>query len=451
MRSYRHQCTTHLNESTNVQSLNITRQIRPTKQLQLWSIVVAIASTTVATVCAQPPSSHTTQAAYSAVRGISSPSLQTRSPATVAPETTLTDSQTSTPRSATKDADTTTPTGNAQPVEGGQILARIDGQIVLASDVLWQVNQLIEANLERIPPNKINEAKQSLLRQQVMGLIDTKILYADFRRKVPAENMPTIEENLAGPFNEQEVPRLVKMLDLENRAALDTLLRKSGTSIADVQRQFIERTIAGEWLRQMVPKPEEVTHQQMLDYYAEHQKDFEFPAKAKWEEVMISFARSNDDRTAAWKNITSIGNETWEQVSKQPGMRGAVFTEIAPAKSHGFNAKEGGLHDWTTKGSLRCTEIDEALFSLRVGQLSNVIESERGFHIVRVLDREEAGRVPFTEAQVKIREELENKQRKGLADQQLAKIRKKSHVWTLFDGDIDTAQLNQMRGPSGRR
>ncbi len=359
------------------------------------------------------------------------------------------------PTPASPSQEPITPTG-AQPLEGGQIVARVDGQIVLASDVLWQVDQLIAANRDRIPPDKLGEARNALLRQQVMGTLDTKMLYANFRRTVPAENLPMIEENLRQPFEDQEIPRLIKMLKLNNRAELDALLRKSGTSIDDVRRQFMERTIAGEWLRQMVPKPEEATHEEMLQYYNDYKKDFSFPSQVKWEELMIRFDRVGGDRTKAWRAITGLGNDVWQRVSRQPGLRGPVFTEIAPQKSHGFTASKGGQHEWTTKGALRSEEINEALFSLQVGQLSNVIETDQGFHIIRVLDRKEAGCTPFTEAQARIREKLESDQKKGLAQTEVAKLRKSSRIWTLFDGDLkgdfnSTAQLGQKPDETARR
>ncbi|MGI9428561.1 MAG: peptidylprolyl isomerase [Bythopirellula sp.] len=390
------------------------------------------------------------QAAPSSVRGVA-PAPQLSSPAVVAPEAAPRTAPVSAPPTGQSAPLTPTAAGGLQPVEGGQIVARVDGLIVLASDVLWQVDQLIAANRDRIPADKIAEVKQMFLRQQVMGMIDTKILYADFRRKVPAENLPSILENLAKPFEEQEVPRLVKMFDLNDRTELDALLRQSGTSIVDMQQQFNERTIAGEWLRQMMPKPKEVTHEEMLAYYNGHKKDFEYPAQAKWEELMVSFDRLGGDRKAAWQAITGLGNEVWGRVSERPGLRGAVFADTAQQKSHGFTAKQGGQHEWTTKGALRCKEIDQALFSLKVGQLSNVIESERGFHIVRVLDRKEAGRTPFTAAQAKIRKELGKDQRKDLAQSEMAKIRKKSRVWTMFDGDLSIAELNNRLDSSKRR
>ncbi len=76
--------------------------------------------------------------------------------------------------------------------------------------------------------------------------------------------------------------------------------------------------------------------------------------------------------------------------------------------------------------------------------MSNILESERGFHIVRVLRRKVAGRTPFTEAQASIRKILEEQQRKGLVAKELAKIRENSRVWTIFDGHLGAEKLSQV-------
>ena len=118
-----------------------------------------------------------------------------------------------------------------------------------------------------------------------------------------------------------------------------------------------------------------------------------------------------------------------------------MFAEIAKAGSHGITASQGGAHDWTTRGALRSQQIDEALFTLDVGQMSDVIETDTGFHIVRVLDRHDAGRTPFTEAQAEIRKILEAKAKKELAGVELDELRDKSRIWTVFDGEFRGSEL----------
>lgn len=312
---------------------------------------------------------------------------------------------------------------------------------MLASDVLWQVDQMIAANQERIPPGEMEKVRNMLLRQQVMALVDTKLLYADFRRTVPAENMPQIEGNLVQPFEENEVPRLIKALEVNDRRELAQVFSESGTSLKDIQRQFNERTIAGEWLRQKTPKPKSVTREEMLQYYQENPEQYKFPAQARWEELAIRFDRVGNDRNAAWKAIAELGNEAWTRATAAPGVRGPIFAALAKEKSHGFTAQEGGVHDWTSTGAMRCEELNESLFDLKIGQLSNIIESEQGFHIVRVLERKEAGCTPFTETQTEIRDLLKKDRKSDLLRAELDKLRRKSRVWTVFDGPISGERI----------
>lgn len=329
-------------------------------------------------------------------------------------------------------------------------MARIEGEIVLASDVLWFVNFIIEEHRDEIPPDQLDQARRALLRQQVMGLIDTKVLFADFKRKVPAENHPKIKENLEEPFEEIEIPRLIKILHVADRRELEEALHRYGTTMADQRRQFFERTVAGEWLRQLAPKPQPITHEEMLNYYHQHKQDYEYEAQVRWEELMVQFSRFDNDRAAAWRAITQMGNEVWQQSLQNPQRTGPVFTEIAKERSDGLTAESGGQRDWTTQGALRSAEIDEALFTLDEGQLSDVIETEDGFHIVRVLERKQAGCTPFTEAQAEIRDKLTEASRKTAGQAELDKLRDRSRIWTLFDGEFRGSELSHPAGKSER-
>jgi hypothetical protein len=261
---------------------------------------------------------------------------------------------------------------------------------------------------------------------------------------VPAENLEMVHKTIAEPFEETEVPKLIKMFEVKDRTELEAALKPSGASLKEVQKQFTEKTVAGEWLRQRMPKPKPITHEEMLAYYQDHVKEYEFPSQVRWEELMVRFDRVGGDRDVAWKTLAEMGNEVWTLVVANPTIRGPVFSEIAKAKSHGFTAQAGGVHEWTTYGSLKCEDINAALATLEVGQLSPGIESEYGFHIVRVLERKVAGRTPFTEAQAKIRETLEAEQKEALLNAELVELRKSARVWTIWHGDLNGPRLAEL-------
>jgi hypothetical protein len=375
------------------------------------------------------------------VRGLYDPNTPAASPAGVAgaPAATFAapGGQTAEPAST---GETAPAPADARPIEGSQIIARVEDQVILASDVLWQVNQMIAMNPRPVPPDQLPEVQKMLMQRMVVQLIDTKLLFADFRRTVPAENMGMVEKSIAEPFEKVEVPKLIELFKVKGRTELEEAMKRSGTSLKDVQRQFTEKTVAGEWLRQRTPKPQPITHEEMLAYYQDHLKEYEYPPQVKWEELMVRFDRTGGDRDAAWAALANMANEVWKQAAANPGVRGPVFAAVARAQSHGVTAAEGGVRE-TEPGSLLCEELNQALAKLQLGQFSNGIESDQGFHIVRVLARKPGGRKPFTEAQAKIRELLEKEQRAALVAAELAKVRKSARVWTIFDGELSGERL----------
>jgi hypothetical protein len=335
----------------------------------------------------------------------------------------------------------TTPivTADAASLDGCQMIARIDNQIVLACEVLWRVNQTIELNGDKIPPGQIDDIRRQLLKREIAAIVDRKLIYDEFRRNIPPENLPRLEENLLEPFQTRELPELMKQLKVENQRDLERELTRLGSSLADVRRSFNERVIASEWLRTKVKINEEVSPDEMVEYYRAHLTDYDYPAQVRWEELMVRTSRFAHP-SEAWAELCHMGNEVIQRNAANP-VRGPAFTEVAKARSDGFTAKEGGQHDWTTKGALRAATIDHALFTLEIGQMSPILDSEDGFHIVRVLERKEAGREPFTEVQPKIREKLKEERFHAGVEQYLAKLRRDARVWTAFTGNTSADVL----------
>jgi hypothetical protein len=168
--------------------------------------------------------------------------------------------------------------------------------------------------------------------------------------------------------------------------------------------------------------------------------DFEFPARARWEQLMANFDHFSS-RQEAYRAICEMGNEV---------LRGADFAAVAQARSQGPTASKGGQHDWTSKGSLVSKEIDRAIFSLPVGRMSQVIEDSKGFHIIRVIERTDAGRKPFLEAQVEIREKLRDESIKSQKDEFLAKIKERTPVWTVFGDSSEAGSIGARPAPQPR-
>jgi parvulin-like peptidyl-prolyl isomerase len=80
-----------------------------------------------------------------------------------------------------------------------------------------------------------------------------------------------------------------------------------------------------------------------------------------------------------------------------------------------------------------------AVFTLEVDKLSQIIEDDAGFHIIRVIERKEAGQVSFLEAQPEIREAIESQRRAAEQQKYLTELRARTQVWTIYDPPDEVA------------
>lgn len=315
--------------------------------------------------------------------------------------------------------------------EPGKVIAIVGEETILAGDLYGDINQMLAPYKDKATKEQLDEQRQLLLRKLLPQRIQTKMLYQEMLANVPEEAVPQIEAKLASEFDDKQLPNLMERADVDTLAELDAKLREFGSSIDKQRRQFAEQILAREVVRQNVDAQPSVSHQEMLHYYRENAAEYERPARVRWEELAVRFDEF-DSKAQAYRAIANMGNRV---------LRGAAFSRVAREQSQGFTAEDGGWHDWTLKNSLKAKAVEEALFTLPLNQLSRILESEWGFHIVRVLDREEAGRTPFFQEQVNIKEKLQKEKRDEQVDEYLAEVKERTRVWTIFDDPAGAEEL----------
>lgn len=347
--------------------------------------------------------------------------------------------------------------GGPKRLQACEIIARIDDQVVLSSDVMWEVNLILADNVDRIPPNQLEATRNALMQQQLKSYIDTKLIYADFRRKARGADMASIRKQLDDPFynggasgkSPGSVPGLMSALQIQNIEDLDRKLVELGTSIADRKEAYIEKAVAQTWLQEQVDvdKPD---YADLFEYYQDHLDDYSYPTQARWEQLAVRF-ENHPNKQGARQKLAEAGNMVWQLVQQNPDSTEPLFAIVAKKYSEDFSAKQGGLHSWTTQGALRDQELDRALFTLPVGSLSPIIESETGLHIIRVVERRQAGHTPFTEVQESIRKKLMNEDFRAKTEKLIAKFRRETRIWTIYTGDTTAeAFLNSATAPQRR-
>lgn len=318
----------------------------------------------------------------------------------------------------------------AQSLEAALVVARVGPEVVLEADLLTpKALEWLAQVSPGLPPEKIRELRLQICKQVIDQHIETLLVYVDACREIPEDKLPEIRKNVDKAFDEQQLPRMMEEEGVANSLEFEQRLRKRGMSLERMRKMFFERGLAQEWLRKSVEVGGEIPHADLIARYQNNLQDYDYSAQARFEVLSVKMGLKRS-RADAWDLLAGMGNEV---------LAGRPFTEVAKSRSEGPTASQGGVYDWTSKGSLASKILDEAIFSLPVGELSAILEDGELLHIVRVIERKPAGRIPFLEAQVGIREELLMERRKAASDEYLAKLRARTPVWTVFDDPVGSA------------
>jgi peptidyl-prolyl cis-trans isomerase SurA len=325
---------------------------------------------------------------------------------------------------------TGTAAGEVHSLEAALVVARVGPEVVLEADLLTpKALEWLEKVSPGLPPDKVRELRLQICQQVIDQHIETLLVYVDACREIPADKLPEIRKNVDKAFDEQQLPQMMQQEGVANSLEFEQRLRQRGMTLERMRKMFFERGLAQEWMRKNVGGDEEIPHAELIAWYQNHLEEYEFPAQARFEVLTVKMGLKRS-RSAAWDILAAMGNEV---------LGGRPFADVAQSRSEGPTAAQGGGFDWTNQGSLASKKLDEAIFALPTGELSAIIEDGETLHIVRVVERKAAGRIPFLEAQVGIREQLVLDKRRQASDDYLAKLRARTPVWTVFDDPTGSA------------
>ncbi|MDN2662353.1 peptidylprolyl isomerase [Psychromonas sp. 14N.309.X.WAT.B.A12] len=146
-----------------------------------------------------------------------------------------------------------------------------------------------------------------------------------------------------------------------------------------------------------------VTEQDVQDYYDQHQSDYEQVERRKVAHIFIQ--GDSDEAKAKAEAIL-------EEIKS-----GADFAELAKTKSEDvYSAKNDGELDWFERGVMD-PAFDSSAFSLtKASPISDVVKSEFGYHIIKLIDAQENTPRPLSEVKPQIEVALKNEKVRSIFD-----------------------------------
>ncbi|MFI4905427.1 MAG: peptidylprolyl isomerase [Steroidobacterales bacterium] len=251
-----------------------------------------------------------------------------------------------------------------------RIVAVVNEGVVLQSELDMQTRE-IEA---RLRAQKVALPPESVLRQQVL---DRLVLEEIQQQHADRAGIKITDEQVNAAMGDIAKRQNITLQQLPEKLAAD------GIDYAQY-RSELKREIARQILRQRDVVQRIVVTPRELDQYLEHQKKTASAAN-EYNVAHILIAVAQDAKPAQLAQAGKLAHEVDDRAHN-----GDDFGALAVTYSQSESALEGGALGWR-KGTELPTFLADVIARMKPGDVSDVLQTPSGFHIVKLVDTRAAG------------------------------------------------------------
>jgi hypothetical protein len=308
-----------------------------------------------------------------------------------------------------------------------QIAAEVGSEVITKQDLVIALKEICKD--KKIPLGDLSGEEQNQIIRGVLGnLIERNLLVQEAKHII--KDPKHFDQFMVAAdqiWREEHLPPMEYQYAVDTEQLLREKLKEQGISLETLHQNFRQEFVASSLIQQKLKDKVRVELPDLRRYYGEHinQHDFDRPAQITWRELVVEVGKYPSRDAALQK-----ANALYEKLR-----RGANFEQLARTESDGptTSRDQGGLMQ-TSPGAYAVSVVNTALLSLPIGQVSNILDGENSFHIVKVEQRRPAGPATFEEVWEQIRSSILEKKYQEERGAYVAKLRSKTYIRTMFDG-----------------
>jgi peptidyl-prolyl cis-trans isomerase C len=229
--------------------------------------------------------------------------------------------------------------------------------------------------------------------------------------------------------DELEVARSAQLAEQQSggRPALEAKLEASGSNYEQFLNIIREFEILSAFVEKQIKPNVIVTEEDVAAYYKDNPEVFEAEDRAHAYHMIFIVG---EDASPA---VLAASRAKAEAARKRALTGEEDFTDVARDLSEGPSAPNGGDLGWVTRGAL-VSPLSEMVFSLQPGDISEVVQSRFGFHVLTINDRRPAETISFELASPQIEDLLRTEKATAQMAQLLETLVATAEVENLLGG-----------------
>lgn len=299
---------------------------------------------------------------------------------------------------------------SAQAGVADRIVAVVNDEVITLSELNGAFDPYrakLEAAYEGQARDKaLTEARETLLNR----MIDALLMQQESRKT----GIVVREEEVADAIKDILARSNLSQEDFRKGLA------KEGTTLEAYRKEIRDQLMRMKLIRRDIKSRVAVTDEEIGEYYRKHREDYEGKESVRIKQILLPLPKEEDQ--AVREKLRADAGEIHRRL-----MNGEPFDKLSAKYSEGPAAATGGDIGYIERGMI-IPEVEDVAFKLSLQQISGVIESSVGFHIVQVIDRRGAGIKGIESVREEIREKIDREKMEKKFEEWLEALRKKSNI-----------------------
>jgi peptidyl-prolyl cis-trans isomerase C len=258
---------------------------------------------------------------------------------------------------------------------------------------------------QALPDEQMAQMKNQVLE----SLIDRELLFQESKKKGIEVKTEAVSDQLQKI--EHKYP---------NKEDFKKLLSEMGLTESDVRRQISRGMAIQQLIDKEVTEKIMVSDEETRSFYDKNPQLFQQPEQVKARHILIKVeADAPDDQKAeARRKIEAV---------QQKVKKGEDFATLAKTYSEGPSGPRGGDLGYFRRGQM-VKPFEEAAFSLKPNETSDIIETRFGYHLIKVDDKKPAKKMTYAEVKDRLNDHLKKQKAQSEADAYIETLRKDAEI-----------------------
>lgn len=315
------------------------------------------------------------------------------------------------------DVNQTAPQVDVQAPAAG-VAVTVNGIDISESMVQASMEERLEelsAKASQLPPGFLDQYKKELRGQVLDRLVVEQLL----SEKIKESNIEISDEEVIKVFTEllAAQPESLSLEEYKKKLAeYDGSFEREKERLRQglAYQKFLGAQLAGKV---------NITQEDAQKFYDENPKRFEAAERVRVSHILIKpIYTEGGDPNEAKAEAKAKTEKLLKQISE-----GADFATLAISNSNCPSAPKGGDLGYFPRG-VTTPPFEKVAFELALGQISDIVETEFGYHIIKATGHKDAGIVPFDEVKDDIIKQLTDTQQQELTNAYINSLKTEANI-----------------------